>query len=152
MNSIVKIKLLHENAKLPSKYSKDSAGFDLYAVDEVVVPASLIDNEGRLNIGRAIVPIGIAVQLPHGTVGKLASRSGLSRKFNIEVGAGWIDCDYRGEIMVELKNFSSLEYKIKPGQRIAQLIVLKVARSNITLVDELDASERGTRGFGSSGR
>ena len=152
MKTTIKIKFLRENAKLPSKYSEGSVGFDLYAAEEAVVPASLIDTQGRLDVGKLIVPIGIAVQLPYGTVGKLASRSGLSTRFNIEVGAGWIDSDYRGEIMVELRNFSSHEYRVRPGDRIAQLIVLNVAIANIALVDQLDDSERGSRGFGSSGK
>lgn len=152
MKSTIKIKFLRENAKLPSKYSNGSAGFDLYATEEAIVPASVIDSEGRLDVGRAIVPIGLAIQLPSGTVGKLASRSGLSTQFNIEVGAGWIDNDYRGEIMVELRNFGSQEYRVRPGDRIAQLIVLNVATANIGFVDQLDDSKRGSRGFGSSGR
>ena len=152
MKSTIKVKFLRENAKLPSKYSNDSAGFDLYAAEEVVVPASLIDTEGLLNIGKAIVSTGIAVQLPSGTVGKLASRSGLSTQFNIEVGAGWIDRDYRGEIMVELRNFSSHAYQVRLGDRIAQLIVLNVATADVALTEKLDDSERGSRGFGSSGK
>jgi dUTP pyrophosphatase len=84
MKSIIKVKFLRENAQLPSRYSSDSAGFDLYAIEETVIPASVIDNERRLNVGAAIIPTGLAIQLPHGTVGKLASRSGFSMNFNIE--------------------------------------------------------------------
>ncbi len=152
MKSAIKVKFLRENAKLPSKYSDGSAGFDLYATDETVVPASVINSEGRLDVGRAIVPIGLAIQLPSGTVGKLASRSGLSMQSNIEVGAGWIDSDYRGEIKIELRNFGSQEYRVRPGDRIAQLIVLNMAAANIVIVDQLDDSKRGSRGFGSSGK
>ena len=152
MKSIIKVQLLRENAKLPSKSTEGSAGFDLYAAEMMIVPALSKDNQGQLIVGSDIVPIGIAIQLPSGTVGKLASRSGLSMQFNIEVGAGWIDCDYRGEIVVKLFNFGGQDYQIEIGDRIAQLVVLSLPTSEITLANHLDTTKRGYCGLGSSGR
>ncbi len=152
MKSTLKVQLLHKNARLPSKSSKGSAGFDLYASEEVVIPASRVDAEGQFQVGKAIAPIGIAVQLPSGTVGKIASRSGLSVQLDIEVGAGWIDCDYRGELVVELRNFGAAEYRVLPGDRVAQLIVLEIPSIDVAYTNRLDNTERGSQGLGSSGR
>jgi dUTP pyrophosphatase len=129
----------------------DADGILIYAEDSII-PASFIDPTGKLNIGRAIVHTGIAIQLPSGTVGKIASRSGLSTKHNIEVGAGWIDNDYRGELVVELKNFSSLPYQVKIGERIAQIIILNITDTKMIVSENLDLSDRGEKGFGSSGK
>jgi len=148
----IKVKFLHENAKLPLRCSKGSAGFDLYAAANSTVPPSYVDKDGELNIGRAVIHTGIAVQLPGGTVGKVASRSGLSTKYNIEVGAGWIDSDYRGELMVELKNFSSEPLNIKVGQRVAQLIIINITDATFIQTTELEKTDRGEKGFGSSGK
>ncbi|MFP4642122.1 MAG: dUTP diphosphatase [Dehalococcoidia bacterium] len=136
---------------VPSKGTKESAGFDLYAAEQVEVPPTKYYSEGRAEIGRALVPIGIRLQLPKGTVGRIASRSGLSIKSNVEVGAGWIDRDYRGEINVELKNFSSEVYTVYPRDRVAQLIVLPLAKVELILVSELNQTVRGWSGFGSTG-
>jgi dUTP pyrophosphatase len=147
----IKVKLLHINAKIPSKNSLGSAGFDLYASDNSTIPGSYIDEDRKLNIGRAIIHTGIALQLPAGTVGKVASRSGLSMKNNIEVGAGWIDSDYRGELLVELKNFSSDPYAVSKGDRIAQLVVINITDAKLIVVEKLDPTPRGEKGLGSSG-
>lgn len=72
-------------------------------------------------------------------------------KQNIETGAGWIDSDYRGEIKVELKNFSSQDFIVEAGDRIAQLIILPIATPDLELTDQLPPSPRGTGGFGSTG-
>ena len=148
----ISIKILETNAKIPSKSSMGSAGFDLYAIDNSIVPGSHVDEDGKLNIGRSIIHTGIAIQLPVGTVGKIASRSGLSSKFNIEVGAGWIDSDYRGELLVGLKNFGSDPYSVRTGERIAQLIVIKIVKVKLIETDKLNLTERGEGGFGSGGR
>ncbi len=107
--------------------------------------------EGRVNIGRALVPTGVALDIPERHVGRVGSRSGLSVKHNIEVGAGWIDSDYRGELKVELKNFSGLEFIVEEGDRIAQLIILSIVTPALEEVDSLSPTTRGTRGFGSTG-
>src|SRR2546426_9622592 len=79
------------------------------------------------------------------------SRSGLSTRHNIEVGAGWIDPDYRGELKIELKNFSNRDFVVEEGMRIAQLLVLPFASPEVEVTDELPRSVRGAGGFGSTG-
>lgn len=115
-----------------------------------MIPASRA-NGGTVDIGRALIGTGIALSLPPGHVGRIGSRSGLSVTKNIEVGAGWIDSDYRGEIKVELKNFSSQEFVVEQGQRIAQLIILPIATPELEPVEDLPPSSRGADGFGSTG-
>lgn len=128
-----------------------SGGFDLYAADGAEVPPARCDGDGHVEIGRALVSTGIEIELPMGTVGRIASRSGLSVKCNVEVGAGWIDSDYRGTLMVELKNLSSRPFKIDQGDRIAQLVILPVVDAEIRVVTGLNETERGASGFGSTG-
>lgn len=94
---------------------------------------------------------GLVMELPSGTVGRVASRSGLSVKANIEAGAGWIDSDYRGIVKVELKNFSSKPYQINRGDRIAQLVVLPVVEVEVRVVADVKETSRGGGGFGSTG-
>ena len=129
-----------------------SAGYDLYAGVDAVIPAATTSAIGTVDIGRCLVPLGLAFELPIGTVGRIASRSSLSTKFNLEVGAGWIDSDFRGEVMVELKNLSSADYKITAGDRIAQLILLMTVSADLVVSDRLDSTSRGTSGMGSTGR
>lgn len=146
----LKVKLIHPSAKLPVRMTRGSAGLDLYAAENVVVPPTQCDSNGYANIGRALVPTGIILQLPPGTVGRIGSRSGLSVNSNIETGAGWIDNDYRGELKIELKNFSSEIYRVNPGDRIAQLVILPLVDIEVESVSHLEDTERGTSGFGST--
>jgi len=146
----MKIVLLSPNARAPVRSTPEAAGLDLFASTRVLVPGISIVG-GRAEIGRALVPTGIAVAIPADHVGRLGSRSGLSVEHNIEVGAGWIDPDYRGEIRVELKNFGSKDFWVEQGTRIAQLFVLQVAGVSVEVVDSLPPSERMTGGFGSTG-
>ena len=148
----VKINLLSDQARIPEKMTSGSAGYDLYAASNAVVPAAKTSGNGAVDIGRCLVPLGIALELPIGTVGRIAARSGLSTRANIEVGAGWIDSDFRGEVMVELKNLSSVDFKIVPGDRIAQLILLTKVDAEFVLGDTLSSTPRGTSGIGSTGR
>jgi dUTP pyrophosphatase len=146
----VKISRLSSHAQLPRRASDGAAGYDLFAAERTVVAAAGMI-EGRVNIGRALVPTGLALSIPEGHVGRIGSRSGLSVKHNIEVGAGWIDSDYRGELKVELKNFSGLEFIVEEGDRIAQLIILPIATPALEEVDSLSPTTRGKGGFGSTG-
>ena len=146
----MKVTRLSPQAKLPLRASEHAAGFDLFADERAVIPASRA-NGGTVDIGRALIGTGIALSLPPGHVGRIGSRSGLSVTKNIEVGAGWIDSDYRGEIKVELKNFSSQEFVVEQGQRIAQLIILPIATPELEPVEDLPPSSRGADGFGSTG-
>ncbi len=146
----MKIVLLSPTAKMPSRGTSGSAGLDLYASAEVVVPATRVVGD-RASIGRVLVPTGIAVSIPRGCVGRIGSRSGLSTTNNVEVGAGWIDPDYRGEVLVELKNFGSEEFRVQRGRRIAQLFIVKVMVPRLEVVKALGKSRRSARGFGSTG-
>ena len=146
----MKITRLSPQAKLPVKASEGAAGYDLFSSEATVIPAATA-RDGRVEIGRALVSTGIAVSLPPGHVGRIGSRSGLSTRHNIEVGAGWIDSDYRGEVRVELKNLSGRDFIVEEGSRIAQLIVLPIASPEVEETDSLPPSPRGAGGFGSTG-
>ena len=145
------VKLVEPGAKAPTKMTVGSAGFDLYSSEGAEIPPTRCAPDGRAEVGRALVSTGLVIELPPGTVGRIASRSGLSVKANIEAGAGWIDSDYRGTVKVELKNFSSKAYKVNPGDRIAQLVVLPVVEVEITVVADVRQTTRGGGGFGSTG-
>lgn len=146
----MKVARLSPKAKLPVKASKGAAGYDLFASEATVVPASAV-RDGRVEIGHALVGTGIAISLPPGHVGRIGSRSGLSTRQNIEVGAGWIDPDYRGEVKIEMKNFSGQDFIVEEGMRIAQLFILPFASLELEEADGLPPSARGVGGFGSTG-
>jgi len=145
------VKLVEPGAKAPTKMTVGSAGFDLYSAESAEIPPTRCEPDGRAEVGRALVSTGLVVELPPGTVGRIASRSGLSVKANIEAGAGWIDSDYRGIIKVELKNFSSKAYKVNQGDRIAQMMVLPIVEVEVRIMDNLGDTSRGGGGFGSTG-
>ncbi len=147
----VRVKFIRPNATLPAKMTEGSAGYDLYAVEDISISPSRSKPDGTVEVGRALVPTGIVLELPPGTVGRVGARSGMSVKSNIETGAGWIDSDYRGELKVELKNLSSAPYKINCGDRIAQLVVLPLADADIELAKGVNDTTRNSSGFGSTG-
>lgn len=146
----MKVTLLSPGAKAPVKATPCSAGVDLFATTHVLVPGTAVRKK-KAKTGRALIPTGVAVVIPNGCVGRISSRSGLSVRHNIEVGAGWIDSDYRGEIHVELKNFGSDDFHVTPGMRVAQLILLKIEPIKIQIVKSLPRSKRSRGGFGSTG-
>ena len=124
-----------------------SAAMDLHAcVDEAVtIPA------GR----RAVIPTGLAIALPSADyVALVFARSGLGIKHGVAPAncVGVIDSDYRGEVMVGLQNSGKEDYTVSPGDRIAQLMITPVVQAQVRLVDELDETERGAGGFGSTGQ
>lgn len=146
----MKISRLSSRAKLPHRATDGAAGYDLFAAERTVIPGAHA-REGRVDIGRALVPTGLALSIPAGHVGRIGSRSGLSVKHNIEIGAGWIDSDYRGEVKVELKNFSGQDFIVEEGDRIAQLIILPIVTPELEPIDHLPSTTRGAGGFGSTG-
>ncbi|KAI8985094.1 dUTPase-like protein [Pilobolus umbonatus] len=99
----------------------------------------------------SIVQTDISIAIPEGHYGRVAPRSGLTVKHHLDVGAGVIDADYRGPLGVVMFNFSSVDYKVKRGDRIAQLIIETIITPDVLEVESLEISERGARGFGSSG-
>jgi len=142
----VKLRYLSDKISRPEYATRGSIGFDLSAALDS--PYSLKPGE------RAIIPAGVAVSIPKGYGGFLFSRAGLAAKKGVVLtnGAGVIDSDYTGEIKVPVMNISDSAYTIKPGDRIAQLVVLPVEMADFVIVDELPETERGVRAFGSSGK
>lgn len=126
----------------PTRSSAKSAGYDLRAAEDMVVPAR----------GSVVVDTGVAVALPSGHFGKIEGRSGLGIRHDIVAFGGVIDEDYRGTIAVKLFNFSDTDYEIKARDRVAQMVVQPYAGLTVQRVASLDATVRGTAGFGSSGR
>ena len=98
-----------------------------------------------------MVPTGLAFAIPEGNYGRMAPRSGLAAKHGIHVGAGVLDSDYRGEIKAVLFNLGDKDFEIKEGDRIAQVIVEKYTITELVEVEDLDDTERGAGGFGSTG-
>jgi dUTP pyrophosphatase len=139
----VAVRRLRDDAVVPRPAYEGDAGLDLAACEAL----TLAPGE------RAIVPTGIAVEIPEGYAGFVQPRSGLAAQHGISIvnTPGLVDSGYRGEIRIVLINTdSSQPFTVEPGMRIAQLVVLPVASVRLVEVDELATSERGTRGFGSS--
>lgn len=143
VNDTLKVYKRSENAKTPTKGSALAAGYDIYSSEESSVPAH----------GQALVATDISIIVPVGTYGRVAPRSGLAVKHGISTGAGVIDADYRGEVKVVLFNHSDKDFKIEKGERIAQLVLEKIVNAEIQEIsaEELDTTERGAGGFGSTG-
>ncbi|KAL4916961.1 dUTPase-like protein [Aspergillus aurantiobrunneus] len=137
----LQVKKLTPAARAPTRGSAFAAGYDLYSAKEIIIPAK----------GKALVDTGLAIAVPEGTYGRVAPRSGLASKHFIDTGAGVIDADYRGEVKVLLFNFSDLDFTIKEGDRIAQLVLERIYTPEVTVVEELAESVRGAGGFGSTG-
>lgn len=142
MQQWMKVKKLTKTAKVPQQQTSGSAGYDLCTDQEIHL--------GPETSG--LISTGLAIHIPPNHVGIIKSRSGLAVA-GIEVGAGVIDSDYRGEVKILLRNLSySAEYKAQVGDRIAQLLVVPLAPHVIIQEkDELDTTERGSGGFGSTG-
>ena len=139
----VSIRRLRPDAHLPEQAYEGDAGMDLAACETVTI------DPGE----RAVVPTGLAVEIPDGFAGFVQPRSGLAVRHGIGIvnSPGLIDSGYRGEIRVVLINTDREEqFTVEPGMRIAQLVIVPVAAARLVEVDELASSERGSRGFGSS--
>jgi dUTP pyrophosphatase len=139
----VAVRRLRDDARLPTQAYEGDAGLDLVACDGLTL------RPGE----RGVVATGIAVEIPEGYAGFVQPRSGLAARHGIAVvnSPGLVDSGYRGEIRVVLLNTDQDEsFAIEPGMRIAQLVVAPVASVRLVEVEELAASERGARGFGSS--
>jgi len=144
--SILKIKKLRENAKIPFRATPGSAGMDLYAcLDEAVTiePQKIV-----------VIPTGIAIELESADVVALIyARSGLAIKHGIAPAncVGVVDSDYRGEVCVGLVNQTDVPFTVQPEDRIAQMVIAPVELPEIKVVDELNDTARGAGGFGSTG-
>ncbi|ACF42284.1 dutpase [Rana grylio virus] len=139
-NSLQYVKL-SEHASGLIRGSAGAAGYDLAAAHPVVVPS----------FGRALVKTDLAVKMPPGLYGRVAPRSGLALKNFIDVGAGVVDPDYRGNLGVILFNFGCDPFRVKRGDRIAQLVLERYESPPILEVDSLDSTDRGDAGYGSTG-
>ena len=140
------VSLSHPDAKVPMYANSGDAGCDLVAVEGCVL---------RAGGGRALVGTGLSVAIPVGHGGFVLPRSGLASKHGVTCAnaPGLIDAGYRGEVKVALVNLDpDSDYEIKPGDRIAQLVVLPVSTAQFQVVSELPAATRGADGFGSTGR
>lgn len=142
----MQIKFLRSGAKAPVYGSQDAAGADLCACLEN--PVTIAPGE------TAFLPTGLAIAVPHGYAGLVYARSGLACKRGLAPAnkVGVIDADYRGEVTVALHNHGTEPQTILPGDRIAQLLITPVAMPNFQIVEELEETDRGAGGFGSTGR
>ncbi|HVA71238.1 MAG TPA: dUTP diphosphatase [Acidimicrobiales bacterium] len=140
------IKVLRPDAVMPRYANEGDAGCDLVAVE----PCTL-----KAGGGRALIATGLAIAIPVGHGGFVLPRSGLATKHGVTLAnaPGLIDSGYRGELKVALVNLDAdHDYHVKPGDRIAQLVVLPLDTSHFQVVEELPSAARGAGGFGSSGR
>jgi dUTP pyrophosphatase len=135
------IKKLVAHAVAPMRATSDSAGYDLTSAVDAIIPPN----------DRLAVATGIAIGLPEGTYGRIAPRSGLAFKHGIDVFAGVIDRDYRGQVLAILYNSGDQPFVIKTGDRIAQLILEVIKTPDVAIVLDIDDTARGTGGFGSTG-
>ena len=136
----LKVKKIAKEGRIPTKHDTCDAAFDLYVIDNMVLPAG----------GTEIVHTGICVEIERGSFGKIESRSSLAKK-GIFCTAGVIDSGYRGEVMIVLNNIGSSDYHVATGHRIAQLIIYKLQDVEIIETDKLDLQSDRGGGFGSSG-
>ena len=144
MNFSMNIKKLNENATVPTYGSVSAAGADLYSCETVTVaPGETV-----------LVHTGIAMAIPDGYVGLIYARSGLATKRGLAPAnkVGVIDSDYRGEVMVALHNHGKVEQTVDAGERIAQIVFTPYVAADFSVVEELDSTDRGAGGFGSTGR
>src|SRR5271163_1287272 len=137
-----------QDLELPQYHSEDAAGVDLVAAVPVNEAVVLAPGE------RALIPTGLAIELPSGYEAQIRPRSGLALKDGVTVlnSPGTIDADYRGEIGVILVNFGDKPFVVRRGARIAQLVVCSVERVALISGERLTSSVRGSNGFGSTGR
>ena len=139
------VKKLKENAKIPTYGSEYAAGADLYAcLDEDL---TIEPHETKM------VPTGLAMEIPVGYAGLIYARSGLASKKGLAPAnkVGVVDSDYRGEVMVALHNHTNEAKTIEKDERIAQLVVAPFLKVDFNIVDDLDETDRGEGGFGSTG-
>lgn len=141
----MKVKVVNKsNHRLPEYATSGAAGMDLKAdiLEPIVLKAK----------SSVVIPTNIHVQLPEGYEAQVRGRSGLAFKYDVISHVGTIDADYRGGIGVKLFNLSDNDFVVKPGERIAQLVISKYEKVEWEEVASLDETERGEGGFGSTGR
>lgn len=141
MQSVINFKRLDPKATLPTRGTPNSAGLDLYSIDDL-----RIEPKARLR-----ARTGLSTAIPEGFYGRIAPRSGLAAEKGIDVLAGVIDADYRGEILCLLYNTGDEMVELKAGSKICQLILEQVLTPQAAWADDLEETHRGAAGFGSTG-
>lgn len=143
MSPIFGVALCHPDAQLPERKSEGAAGIDLQSCESITIPER----------SRSLISTGLKLQFTNDCYARIAPRSGLAVK-GIDSGAGVVDSDYRGILKVLLINNTDLPYTVQKGDRIAQLIFEKIYNNKFLLVseEELDITQRGEGGFGSTGK
>lgn len=143
MEYTLKIKFIHEDAKMPYRANEGDAGLDLFSIEDKII------HPGET----ALIGTGIQIELPKGTEAQIRPRSGLALKHGITVlnTPGTIDEGYRGEIKVILINHGKEAFKVEKHMRIAQMVIAPVLHVKLKQTDRLSSSERDQGGFGSSG-
>lgn len=141
----VRIKKLSDSAVLPTRGSSSAAGYDLYAdvEREKIAPGQTVK-----------IPVGVAMEIPEGYFGGIFARSGLSTKEGLRPAncVGVIDSDYRGPILVPLHNDSDTVREVVQGEKIAQMVILPYLAAEFEEVEQLEETQRGEGGFGSTGK
>ena len=145
--------MLDEGAILPTRAHETDAGLDLYTPADVFLDRSERRGEAceGVDIGSVTIDTGVHVEIPKGYVGFIKSKSGLMVKHGLTAD-GTIDAGYTGSIRVKLFNHTSQPYEFNAGDKIAQLVLLPIITPDLEVVDSLEDTDRGTGGFGSSGR
>tara|TARA_B100000902_G_scaffold14984_1_gene18088 strand:- start:310 stop:741 length:432 start_codon:yes stop_codon:yes gene_type:complete len=143
MSKNIQIKLLSTEALVPKKQHESDIGFDLSSIEEVLLPNNRV----------TLVHTGIAISLHKGIAGFVLPRSGLASKHQITLinSPGLIDPGYTGELKIPLINHSENDYTITKHERVAQLVLLNTENVSFEIVEDLESSERSTKGFGSTG-
>lgn len=136
----IRIQKIDPSAKIPSFAYKGDAGMDLFSLEDCQIPP----------LEKKIMGTGLKIAVPEGYAGFVCDKSGLAMNYSLTTLAGVLDSGYRGELKIILMNLGKEPYEVKKGQKIAQLVIKKVERPEIIEAD-LDKTERGEKGFGSSG-
>ena len=139
----MKVVRLHPDAQIPRYAHEDDSGMDLIAIAPQTIPPHQ----------SALIPTGIAIEIPNGTEAQVRPRSGLALNHAITVlnTPGTVDAGYRGEIKVILINHGAQPFQVEKGMKIAQMVIMPILRAEITDVAQLSSSHRGEGGFGSTG-
>eukprot|EP01105_Mastigella_eilhardi_P025205 TRINITY_DN6788_c0_g1_i1.p2 TRINITY_DN6788_c0_g1~~TRINITY_DN6788_c0_g1_i1.p2 ORF type:complete len:169 (-),score=22.84 TRINITY_DN6788_c0_g1_i1:32-475(-) len=138
---LLRVTLLSEHARAPCRATEGSCGYDLFAAHETVLPAR----------GHGLVPTDIAVAIPQGHYGRIASRSSLAMQ-GLDVGAGVVDSDYRGPLGIVMFNHTDRDFTVQRGRKVAQMLLETIITPPVAVVSvaELGVTTRGTGGFGST--
>lgn len=144
MTNVLKIKLIHDEAKMPFRANEGDAGLDVFSVEDIIIPS------GK----SALVSTGLQMELPKGTEAQVRPRSGLALKHSVTVlnSPGTIDEGYRGEVKVILINHGKEDFQVEKHMRIAQMVIAPVLQVAVAQVSDLADSARNSGGFGSSGK